>query len=631
MEAPGHTIGLPLEGFELAAEMDTHNGISDLGDDEFSDSSDGSDESIDGILFTNAIFEYYKRQKLCTLKRRIGSSIFGDRLVPKVLPCHQCLPKVSGNASVLIDLKAHLDNLYGSVLPEELKVGVCAIYDAYCSEEAIRFQQCSEDLISQIFSFCNELSRKVRDAEKFSKDKVEAADASEVPSKAEVNVACSVPNKSQIAETNLPHSFDGGHVSLHLGYHSVSSETNEEGTKVCSNHVNISAQQIHSDKVINSNSGCSPMMKLSKPVVDLSTPEFFNEFNGSLNASGHDEGSLCPNEAKADNSRLLDMLANISSPGASKIHGSKLCRSIDYVPDIYSPMSREKYFSMLDKKVPRCPSFGTVAKSTCDGDMTKGPTDVIHISDGDNDAEAKSNLKNNDEVQFVCEESFQDRSRALRKESEKLYNAALAEGTEKRAYLGVLKLGMNKDLKRYCFAALMKETNNFSYVQKSFDGASLALQLSKADMDHHWFIFIVDLKNKNFTFLDSLYSENDEYHIKVREILLPNFMKVWCDFVITPIDVDNFPYVYPVVPKQDNKTDCGVFVLKFLQFWTPEGRLCSSFSQADIVNIRIQLVTDLLFSEHNTKDIYPVRQYFGEDGCPRAGRVRNGSISRKFK
>ncbi|KAL6848972.1 hypothetical protein ACP4OV_021555 [Aristida adscensionis] len=630
--------------------------------------------------------------------------------------------KVSGNVSVPTNLKAYLDNLYGSLLPDELKVGICAIYDAHCSEEAIRFQQSSKDLISEIFSFCNELSAKIRETEKLPKGEVEVADAYEVPSKAEVDVACSVPNKSQIAETNPSHSSDGGLISLHLGYHSVSSGTNDEDTKVCSTHDNNCAQQIYSnDEAL---------------IVDLCTPGFINGFNGSLNASRLAEDRNAPMKQNMWLMILIDNggsqqfmryqnVQNIlnSISGASNIHGSRLYRSIDYVPDTYSPISREKYFSMRAKKVPKYLAFDTVAKSTCDGDMKRGPIDVVHIADGDNPPESKSNLvpdgdlskgpidviqipdgdndpqsksdmKNNDEVQFVRKESSKDTSRALVKESEKLYNAGVAEGSklnnqfsedldfsvsvnphskyvvtevEKRAYLGVLKLGVNKNLKRYiggCHvtyqfltnsmksgsevgsfvinafcrklfmdhkpkfskkhyffssagAGLMKVTNNFSYIQKSFDGASSALQLSKADM------------NKNFTFLDSLYSENDEYHIKVREILLPNFMKVWYDYVITPIEVDNFPYVYPVVPKQANKTDCGVFVLKFLQFWTPQGHLCSSFSQADIDNIRIQLVTDLLFSEHNTEDT--VREFFGQDGCPRAGKVRNGPTSRKFK
>ncbi|KAL6854256.1 hypothetical protein ACP4OV_019159 [Aristida adscensionis] len=248
-EARGEELA-PCDSSISAAQMDSDDGITDMRDDGFSDFSDGFDD----ILFINAIFEHYKRQKLCTLKRRLCSTFPGDCSFSKVLylDCvnfgsftiseevprigfwsgsvlrHCCnldkikdgkygrRPlKVSGNVSVPTNLKAYLDNLYGSLLPDELKV---------------------------------------------------AADAYEVPSKAEVDVACSVPNKSQIAETNPSHSFDGGLVSLHLGYHSVSNRTNDEDTKVCSTHDNNCAQQIHSnDEALNSKSGCSPLMKLSKP------------------------------------------------------------------------------------------------------------------------------------------------------------------------------------------------------------------------------------------------------------------------------------------------------------------------------------------------------------------------------
>ncbi|KAL6848832.1 hypothetical protein ACP4OV_021415 [Aristida adscensionis] len=45
--------------------------------------------------------------------------------------------------------------------------------------------------------------------------------------------------------------------------------------------------------------------------------------------------------------------------------------------------------------------------------------------------------------------------------------------------------------------------------------------------EQHWFLFVVDIRNKKFIFLDSLYSENDVYHAVVRAKLIPTFKRAW--------------------------------------------------------------------------------------------------------
>ncbi|KAL6662293.1 hypothetical protein ACP70R_000152 [Stipagrostis hirtigluma subsp. patula] len=182
-------------------------------------------------------------------------------------------------------------------------------------------------------------------------------------------------------------------------------------------------------------------------------------------------------------------------------------------------------------------------------------------------------------------------------------------------------------------AILLKGSGNLSYVKKCFDGAASVLELHKADMllfpichDDHWFVFIVDIKNSLFVFLDSYYSEEDDYHIFVRSNLIPNFKRIWKELVTGPLDFENYDVVYPAVPKQSNITDCGVFVIMFLTFWTWYCGLCIEFTQADIDNIRIHTVSDLVCCEHNVAHSSPITNYFGEGSFPRVGEIRKSTV-----
>ncbi|KAL6652962.1 hypothetical protein ACP70R_011887 [Stipagrostis hirtigluma subsp. patula] len=182
-------------------------------------------------------------------------------------------------------------------------------------------------------------------------------------------------------------------------------------------------------------------------------------------------------------------------------------------------------------------------------------------------------------------------------------------------------------------AVLLKGSGNLSYVKKCFDGAASVLPLHKADMllfpichAEHWFVFIVDIKNSLFVFLDSYYSGDDEYHGFVRSNLIPSLKKQWDEMVRGRIDFERFDIVYPIVPKQNNLDDCGIFVIMFLTYWTWYCGLCIDFSQADIDNIRIYTVCDLVCSEHNIADASPITNYFELDSFARVDQMSNTTV-----
>jgi len=65
----------------------------------------------------------------------------------------------------------------------------------------------------------------------------------------------------------------------------------------------------------------------------------------------------------------------------------------------------------------------------------------------------------------------------------------------------------------------------------------------------HWFLFVVDLKQKMFLFLDSYFSKDDDYSVLTRRKLIPRFCHAWDMFVGSNVDFQHFKIAYPRVPK----------------------------------------------------------------------------------
>uniref|UniRef100_A0A0E0ML67 Ubiquitin-like protease family profile domain-containing protein n=1 Tax=Oryza punctata TaxID=4537 RepID=A0A0E0ML67_ORYPU len=148
---------------------------------------------------------------------------------------------------------------------------------------------------------------------------------------------------------------------------------------------------------------------------------------------------------------------------------------------------------------------------------------------------------------------------------------------------------------------LLKHPSRTDYknVKKCFDVASYARAVHTCDMKH-WFLFIVDLKDENFVFIDSLFDEDEEYQVNPSSRLISNFRTVWNKFVTDhPINFDKFKTIYPPHPRQTNRVDCGIFMLKCMELWAPRVLLTNIFSQKDIPNIRIQYVNQLFFHPNN--------------------------------
>uniref|UniRef100_A0ACD5V6I3 Uncharacterized protein n=1 Tax=Avena sativa TaxID=4498 RepID=A0ACD5V6I3_AVESA len=118
--------------------------------------------------------------------------------------------------------------------------------------------------------------------------------------------------------------------------------------------------------------------------------------------------------------------------------------------------------------------------------------------------------------------------------------------------------------------------------------------------DEHWFVFAVDIKTRNFLFLDSLFGERSTLHQKVDDMLIANFRKTWNECNPKDMHFENYGRVFPYLPKQKTPKDCGAFTIKYMQkYYTRNPQSCS-FSSNDIPESCIRIAIDTLFNDYNS-------------------------------
>uniref|UniRef100_A0ACD5TKR0 Uncharacterized protein n=1 Tax=Avena sativa TaxID=4498 RepID=A0ACD5TKR0_AVESA len=161
--------------------------------------------------------------------------------------------------------------------------------------------------------------------------------------------------------------------------------------------------------------------------------------------------------------------------------------------------------------------------------------------------------------------------------------------------------------------------DQFRLMRNAFKGASLAKKIDECELlffpichCKHWFLFVVDLQNRLFAFMDSLFSMKSLYQVVVRGLLVGNFKHLWKAIVDPEYSFDDFRILYPNIPRQGNGHDCGVYVMKCMEIWTPGVALHDYFSAVNIPNIRVQYANQLFFSSKNTADKSLVKQFFRE-------------------
>ncbi|CAL4928291.1 unnamed protein product [Urochloa decumbens] len=121
--------------------------------------------------------------------------------------------------------------------------------------------------------------------------------------------------------------------------------------------------------------------------------------------------------------------------------------------------------------------------------------------------------------------------------------------------------------------------------------------------DGHWFVFVVDIKDKKYVMLDSLFKKNDEYQQYVSHRMRASFEYHWKKFLQVDIGFEDFQLIYPTVPRQPSghENDSGIYAMMFLEHWvSPSTSLSSLFAPKDIPNIRIKIANNLVFQPKNS-------------------------------
>ncbi|RYQ83038.1 hypothetical protein Ahy_B10g101654 [Arachis hypogaea] len=89
-------------------------------------------------------------------------------------------------------------------------------------------------------------------------------------------------------------------------------------------------------------------------------------------------------------------------------------------------------------------------------------------------------------------------------------------------------------------------------------------------IDRHWWLYAFEIYQKRLWVLDSMYiGEPSNERLKIHAYagrIIEDMAKV--TMPAYEHTKDGLPRFYPSVPRQDNGCDCGVFVIKFMQFWS---------------------------------------------------------------
>ncbi|TVU33530.1 hypothetical protein EJB05_25353 [Eragrostis curvula] len=156
---------------------------------------------------------------------------------------------------------------------------------------------------------------------------------------------------------------------------------------------------------------------------------------------------------------------------------------------------------------------------------------------------------------------------------------------------------------------LEPEQANDVVLKRGFEICSKGRPLSKSNLlffptcyDNHWFVFVVDIVDHNFVFLDPFYSKDDAFQVYVRDRMIYSFMIQWDKYVGVDMKFDKYDVIYPLVPahSEDNMFDSGIISMMCVEYWiSPRVMLSTIFSPSDAPNIRVKIANNLLFNPRN--------------------------------
>ncbi|RYR58533.1 hypothetical protein Ahy_A05g024352 [Arachis hypogaea] len=119
-------------------------------------------------------------------------------------------------------------------------------------------------------------------------------------------------------------------------------------------------------------------------------------------------------------------------------------------------------------------------------------------------------------------------------------------------------------------------------------------------IDRHWWLYAFEIAQKRLWVLDSMNTgvPNNE-RVKLHAYaarLIEDMAKV--SMPAYEHTKNGLPRFYASVPQQDNGCDCGVFVIKFMQFWGLDKPL-QHWDQDIVQEFRKEIILDIVMGPHN--------------------------------
>uniref|UniRef100_A0A0E0CG27 Ubiquitin-like protease family profile domain-containing protein n=1 Tax=Oryza meridionalis TaxID=40149 RepID=A0A0E0CG27_9ORYZ len=115
----------------------------------------------------------------------------------------------------------------------------------------------------------------------------------------------------------------------------------------------------------------------------------------------------------------------------------------------------------------------------------------------------------------------------------------------------------SKSKKNYFFPSigdmLISHLNSkeLAKIEKSFQGA--AMLFFPICYLEHWFLFVVDIKDRMLVFLDSLHEKDDPYFDPIMDLMISNLQNAWDEAEESAMDFNSFEIFFPPVPREENK------------------------------------------------------------------------------
>ncbi|KAL6640987.1 hypothetical protein ACP70R_019168 [Stipagrostis hirtigluma subsp. patula] len=272
--------------------------------------------------------------------------------------------------SAICDFNSKLESLYGAILPDELKLGISKIFGTHCVEEAKRGQYSCEQLIFKIFTFCNQISDKFKEAQSIGEDSLVHVDVAThcAVQNAEEDMKCGLENLVDhldvIPSTKSVCSHDGvlgeSDLALKIGY-----SCQKGGASVVSNGMKMNDNHDQSGMEVKCSIFDKEQNVVPNPVLALDTPCLLNVRNNiSSGPTPFIAGTPVvqpkiniKDKGKFSKLSMLDLNEN-----ASVIATQNLCTPVDKVIDVDSnlpiPQLSERNCSNVanfgfDKDIPK--------------------------------------------------------------------------------------------------------------------------------------------------------------------------------------------------------------------------------------------------------------------------------------